>query len=495
MNQRALLQLGSELLFTFRHGSQPADLAFSSYVRDRRFLGANDKRYLGDWFYHALRHLRRYDEAIQSAFDGFPMARENFRAGFPVTSESGQRAWARDTTESREGLNQDYASRSTDSLRLALAALELKQIEIADVAQELEKAWPHKKPAKDAPPPPPGARTPRPVPSIETITRLLERAVEVSEKFRNDARPSHQARRWSWPDWLWAQLTVNRTEGELDQLGAALLTQAGLTLRINTLHTTRPEAEEAYNRARLAYRLSNIVPEALILEKRLPHGEIPGMDSGLVEVQDEGSQAVARYCGVEPDMRVADACAGAGGKALHLAALMHNTGTIHAFDIEPGRLANLSRRAERLGVINIDLSLKLSAIGTLPLREQLDMLDLVLVDAPCSGTGTVRRQPEIRWGLSPTLLAQYRQTQATLLDRWADRVAVGGHLVYATCSLLAAENELQVDEFLARHPGYARAGAPPGFPPSALSPKGDLALSPHQHGCDGFFASRLIRNR
>jgi 16S rRNA (cytosine967-C5)-methyltransferase len=174
---------------------------------------------------------------------------------------------------------------------------------------------------------------------------------------------------------------------------------------------------------------------------------------------------------------------------------MHNTGTIHAFDIEPGRLANLSRRAERLGVINIDLSLKLSAIGTLPLREQLDMLDLVLVDAPCSGTGTVRRQPEIRWGLSPTLLAQYRQTQATLLDRWADRVAVGGHLVYATCSLLAAENELQVDEFLARHPGYARAGAPPGFPPSALSPKGDLALSPHQHGCDGFFASRLIRNR
>ncbi|MBI1292188.1 hypothetical protein GC173_13250 [bacterium] len=509
MNHRALMQLTAELLFEFRNGGQPADAALSDYVSSRRFLGARDRALLSDWFFHVLRNLRRIDEAIQAAFDGFPMSKESFRNGFPVMSESGVRAWGTGAGDEREGLRQDYVARATDTLRVAVAAADLGQASTEDIVIELEKCWPFKParpgapPAKEAAPKPtdsegdddkPRPPKPRPggIPTTAAISRMFDRAREVFDMFGADRRPTNQARRWSFPDWLWAQLWPGRSEEELDALGAALGTQAGLTLRVNSIKSTPEEVTALLRAIDIEPRVSPLSSDALILGKRLSRDTVPGLAEGLVEVQDEGSQAVCHYCAVEPGWVVVDACAGGGGKSLHLAAMMKNEGRIHALDIDKKRLQPIERRAERCGATIIDQTLTLSAMGTLPLFAELHDVDLVLIDAPCSGTGTIRRQPEIRWRFSQTRLAELRQIQGDLLEKWAGRVKVGGFLVYATCSLLESENWLVVEAFLKRHPEYEIA-PPEGFPASALTARGELFTAPHRDGCDGFYAARLRR--
>jgi 16S rRNA (cytosine967-C5)-methyltransferase len=198
---------------------------------------------------------------------------------------------------------------------------------------------------------------------------------------------------------------------------------------------------------------------------------------------------VALFCGVRPGMTVVDACAGGGGKTIHLGALMENDGVIHAMDIDPDRMAPLVRRAGRAGLTIHSLGHRYAPDGSIVSAPEA--ADLVLLDVPCSGTGVLRRNPENRWRLSHERLETLRQTQQRLLDMWAPRVRPGGVLVYATCSLLEVENAMQVDAFLERHPEFTRE-APEGFT-GPVDAKGDLRTAPHTEGCDGFYAARLRR--
>jgi 16S rRNA (cytosine967-C5)-methyltransferase len=297
--------------------------------------------------------------------------------------------------------------------------------------------------------------------------------------------------RLEMPDWLLPRLSDRFDAAEL----AALLLPAPLDLRVNLLKATREQALSALAAEGLEATPTALSPWGLRIEGRRQVTTGPAFRSGLVEIQDEGSQLVAVLTGVRPGMRVADWCAGAGGKTLALAMMMRNRGQLIACDVSATRLDGAVRRLRRAGVHNVERHL--IEPGDKWAKRRHGSFDRVLVDAPCTGTGTWRRNPDARLRLTEDDLADLLPKQAAILDQAAPLVRSGGRLVYATCSLLIEENEAQVTAFLARHPGFALVPPVPGLDAEtqALLPDtGEfLALTPSRHGTDGFFAAVVER--
>ncbi|WP_375426806.1 RsmB/NOP family class I SAM-dependent RNA methyltransferase [uncultured Sphingomonas sp.] len=281
------------------------------------------------------------------------------------------------------------------------------------------------------------------------------------------------------PRWLLDLLRASGLDG--DELHA-LIERAPLDLRVNRL---RAEPGEVAARLEGARAIEGL-PDAL----RLSAGTDVASLAGLVEVQDAGSQAVTLATLARPGGRVVDLCAGGGGKTLALAAMMANDGAILACDTDRGRLRRLMPRAEGAGITIVETRLLNPNRELELLPEWRDAADLVLVDAPCSGTGTWRRNPEARWRLSPERLERLVATQAHLLRIAAELVLPGGALVYVVCSLLDGEGRGQVQTFLAAHPGWAADRPKIGFGrPHCLG----LRLTPAHDRTDGFFVARLKR--
>jgi 16S rRNA (cytosine967-C5)-methyltransferase len=234
-------------------------------------------------------------------------------------------------------------------------------------------------------------------------------------------------------------------------------------------------------------------PWGLRIDGRRPVTSGPAFQSGLVEIQDEGSQLVAAMVAAAPGMRVVDWCAGAGGKTLALAGMMQNRGQIVACDVSAPRLDGAVRRLRRAGVHNVERHLV--EAGDKWLKRRAGTFDRVLVDAPCTGTGTWRRNPDARLRLKPADLAELLPKQASILDTAQSLVRTGGRLVYATCSLLEEENEAQVTGFLLRYPAFRIVPLAQAWPLDAPPPNsGDfLSLTPARHGTDGFFTAVLER--
>jgi len=267
---------------------------------------------------------------------------------------------------------------------------------------------------------------------------------------------------------------------------AALLERAPLDLRVNTL-----KAAPAVIQAEISGSVPlPCLPAGLRVPSDSPVEQLPAYKDGQFEVQDAGSQFVSLAAGVERGQHVIDLCAGGGGKTLALAAAMANHGSILACDIDRPRLSRLMPRAERAGVGIVETRLLNPNQETSMLADQAGRADVVLVDAPCSGTGTWRRNPEARWRLTPQRLDRYVATQAALLDVAADLVRPGGVLVHVVCSLLDAEGAGQAEAFLAHHPGWE-------VEPLALgagTPRGPgVRFTPLRDSTDGFFVARMRR--
>ncbi|GGB91673.1 MFS transporter [Novosphingobium endophyticum] len=263
---------------------------------------------------------------------------------------------------------------------------------------------------------------------------------------------------------------------------ASLLDRAPLDVRVNTLRAGRLALPEGGERT-VAPHGWRYPPETRIEQAQ-------AYLDGAIEVQDSGSQLACEAVGAKPGETVIDLCAGAGGKTLALAATMENRGTLIACDTDRPRLSRLAPRARRAGATGIEIALLDPGREALALERWQGAADAVLVDAPCSGTGTWRRNPEARWRLTPKQLARYVELQARLLDVAAGLVRPGGRLVFVTCSLLDEEGADQTRSFLARHPGWQ--AETPALP--AGTPRGSgLRLSPHHDGTDGFFVARLTR--
>jgi len=263
-----------------------------------------------------------------------------------------------------------------------------------------------------------------------------------------------------------------------------------LAVRVNGLKISREKAITALAGEGITAEATRFSQDGIILTTPAAGlRETAAFRNGLIRVQDEASQLVARLCAPQPGERVLDLCAGGGGKTLHLAALMKNHGRISAVDFQPDKLRLLAAEAIRLGVTIVETH---PGNATRTPDAFHGAFDRVLLDAPCSGLGTLRRNPEIRWRIAPADLEKCAQFQRRLLRSAALCVKPGGRLAYTTCAVTPEENENVVADFLAGHPAFTRI-APEGIPPELIEADGFFRTFPHRHGTDGFFGALFVR--
>ncbi|MGI5863394.1 MAG: RsmB/NOP family class I SAM-dependent RNA methyltransferase [Myxococcales bacterium] len=295
----------------------------------------------------------------------------------------------------------------------------------------------------------------------------------------------------SLPRWL-ADLWIEQLGApEADRLAEAMNRPGPITARANTLRCSRDELVERLAQEGIAASPARWSPDGLHLSGRPNVFGSQAWREGLFEIQDEGSQLIAQLAAPRPGERCIDFCAGAGGKTLALAALMRDQGELWALDVNEQRLADMRPRLARAGA-SIVRPLAMEPQGALP--EQLEPAEVVLVDAPCSSLGTLRRGPDSRWRTRPDDVAAFPELQHAILERAARYVRPGGRLVYATCTINRGENEEVAARFQQSHPGFEPAQPPPGFA-GPLCPDGAMRLFPHIHGTDGFFACAWRRRR
>jgi 16S rRNA (cytosine967-C5)-methyltransferase len=436
MTPGARLQAAIELLAEIHGGSAPADRAAAAFFRNRRYIGGHDRRAVLDRTYAVLRRRAALDWWIaRAASERAPADLERGRVIAALVLLEG---WSTDRVAGAFDGGQYRPPRLSDDERALARALEGHSIE---------------HPGQPAP------------------VRL------------------------EFPAWLEPGLREafgDRMEAEL----AALMVEAPLDLRVNALKADRAAARAALAAEGVESAPMPLSPLGLRVAGRPPLATLRSFADGLIEVQDEGSQLVALLVDARPGHRVVDFCAGAGGKTLAMAAAMANKGHLVAADVLRGRVDRAAVRLRRAGVHNVERR-GLESERDPWVKRHARGFDRVLVDAPCTGCGTWRRNPDQKWRLTAEGLAELVDLQARILESAARLVKPGGRLVYATCSLLAAENEAQVARFLAAGTGFAPLPIAEVWQAAIGGPcpgGGDgLRLTPARHGCDGFFVAVLGR--
>jgi 16S rRNA (cytosine967-C5)-methyltransferase len=301
---------------------------------------------------------------------------------------------------------------------------------------------------------------------------------------RGEAPPAVQA---DLPDWLWQRLEAEHGAEEAMAIAKGLLVAAPLDLRVNLVKKSR---EEAISALELEAQPTPYSPAGIRVKGKPALNKHPLFLAGAVEVQDEGSQLLAYLVAPRRGEMVGDFCAGAGGKTLALSMLMQGSGRVYAMDVSEKRLRELAPRAARAGISNVH-PLVLSDEGDLRARRLAGKLDRVLVDAPCSGFGTLRRNPDLKWRHGEKAVGELAAKQLRILIAAARLVKQGGRLVYATCSILAEENERVVERFAAGQPEFKALSCAELLAAQRIPLQGgaQFRLWPHRHGTDGFFAA------
>ncbi len=278
----------------------------------------------------------------------------------------------------------------------------------------------------------------------------------------------------SIPDWL-DEMGEKELGKRWDAELTALNEEAKVVLRVNTLRTTVEDLQKKLEEQEVFTETNKDFPDALILEERQNVFQLSEFKEGLFEVQDAGSQAISRFANPSPGARIIDACAGGGGKTLHLAALSQSKGRIIALDTEQWKLDELKKRARRAGVSTVETRI----IDSSKVIKRLEKTgDVVLLDVPCSGIGVLKRNPDAKWKLSPAFVEDVKKVQQEILSSYSVMVKTGGTLVYATCSILYSENEEQVKKFLSETDSFEL--------------QEEKRLWPSE-GFDGFYMARLLR--
>lgn len=327
---------------------------------------------------------------------------------------------------------------------------------------------------------------------LRTISR---KRMELKEAVPEGSTDYRLAILYSYPEWLVQRWLSKLGEEETESFCRASNQIPPTTVRINTLKTTVTTVAASFREFGFSVEPGNFVNEALHL--RAIRSDLSSLDHyqrGEFQVQDEASQLIAHLLQPQPGERILDACAGLGAKSTHLAQLMENQGEIIALDNQGWKLSRLMENAQRLAVsciepLEIDL-LELESSG-----EEL-FFDRILLDAPCTGLGVLRRNPDIKWKVRPKDFRRLHLVQIQMLKRLAPLLKPGGVLLYATCTVASEENEETVQGFLSEHPHYQPESVRPYLPPGGagmVNRNGALQTWPHRHGTDGFFAARLRR--
>jgi|LakMenEpi03Aug12_release.lakeMendotaPanAssembly.Ray.scaffolds.fasta_scaffold177659_2 16S rRNA (cytosine967-C5)-methyltransferase len=280
---------------------------------------------------------------------------------------------------------------------------------------------------------------------------------------------------YSYPDWmddlLWKELGK-----QWNKEAEALNNQAEVVIRVNTLKTTKQDLMLAFREKNIETSQVTGCKDALILKERQNLFILPEFKNGLFEVQDASSQLVASFMDVAPGMRVIDACAGAGGKSMHIAALMQSKGRLTSLDTEQWKLDETKKRARRAGISNLETKL---IEGPKTIKKLYGTADRLLLDVPCSGLGVLKRNPDAKWKLSLGFIDRIKKEQQDILQEYSKIIKPGGKFVYATCSILPSENQLQVQAFLSTNANYEL--------------EEERVVLPSESGFDGFYMARIKR--
>lgn len=298
------------------------------------------------------------------------------------------------------------------------------------------------------------------------------------------------------PEWLYNRLVRQYGEEETQQMADVLNTPALLDLRVNTMKNRREDVLAVLKEMPVDCEMTPYAASGIRLAKKIALQNMPLFKNGGVEVQDEGSQLLAQIVGAKRGEMIVDFCAGAGGKTLALGDAMRNTGRLYAFDVSERRLANMKPRLARSGLSNVH-PVKIAHEHDAKIKRLARKADRVLVDSPCSGLGTLRRNPDLKWRQTEQTITEMSQKQLEILESAARLVKVGGRLVYATCSLLDDENDKIIAAFLAKDDRYELVPMKQVLAETKVDLEmGDyLKLLPHKHQTDGFFAAVLERKK
>lgn len=440
MKLSSLLGHTRELLQLVRTSEKPADNAVDSFFRSHKYLGSHDRRFIAETTYGTLRHLRRCEILLLRALgnnaegmiaeDGFLLLVATYLLSIDRTIQPA---------------SEDFES--------VLKSGKLKQ-SLHSILQALLSA-----------------NGPQPADLIERI-----------------------GINYSYPDWMVRQFLSQYGEQETEKLCDGLNGQAPLMLRANTLKTTVEECQRILKEEGIETQRTKLSPYGLQVSKHINVFQLQAFRDGLFEVQDEGSQLLPLLIDPKPTARVLDACAGAGGKTLELAALMKNRGEIVAADVHSSRLDQLRKRARRAGVSNVRIR---QVDDVADLAEQYrEYFDVVLIDAPCSGLGTLRRNPGMKWMVTEETLREVSQKQLRILEASVNLVKPGGMVAYATCTLFREENEEVIESFLRAHPQFALELPPldsSRFDVTPFAVGKYVKLFPHRDGTDGFFIAVMMK--
>ncbi len=458
MTPAGRLSASIEILEQFDGGDSPLDRICDSYFKSRRYIGSGDRRFISHLVFATMRNARKLDW------------------------------WA--------GYNSAHAVTPSPRLRVLAAAIFILQWEfdaIIDAAADER-----------------GCGT-----LSDTEASWLAALTNQKSGLISDAMSDGV--KYECPDWLLPKIQAAYPESWAKEL-ELMQAEAPVDFRVNTLKADREKIFAEISRAVEGAEKTPYSPCGIRLKTRQAFGSLPQIKDGTIEVQDEGSQIITILCDARPGHQVMDYCAGAGGKSLALAAMMQNKGRIVACDNHSRRLKNATERFRRAGVHNYELKL-LDAESKKWLSRQAKRFDRVLCDVPCSGTGTWRRNPDLRYRFDETDLAELITLQQDILRQASKLVTPGGKLIYSTCSMLPEENEAQIEEFLKSNPDFvipAKAGVQEqqlNLPDNLfahyrakLDPRlhwddkeamSDewrfLRLSPASHVTDGFFCAVMMR--
>ena len=444
MKKSSLVGHTAELYDLIIHSEHPADSTIDTFFRSHKYLGSHDRRFVAETVYGMLRYKKRIEWLCEA---------------------SGKRLF-------------ESSDNPMAFLQCLVYRCSVANDEVDMLVHELE-ADPVEK---------------------QSLSLFLNELKEHNEKFNNESSPhsggtTELSLRYSFPEWMIDEWLAQYGKDETVHLCAALNMPAPLTLRVNTLKTTVDDCQEALAKENIETERTKFSSVGLTVRRRINVFQLDIFRKGFFEVQDEGSQILSMLVDPKPTSKVVDACAGGGGKSLALAALMKNRGAIFALDTNAFRLEGLRKRIRRSGVDTIRVCNVEE--GRLP-AGLADASDNVLVDAPCSGLGTIRRNPGMKWTVTPASVAELNIKQSNILNHYAGCVKVNGRLVYSTCTMMKSENEDVVEKFLGEHPQFdimEPSAILRRYHLESLSEGKYFRLKPHVHGTDGFFAAVMRRKQ
>ena len=424
-------------------GRRPADAVVREFFRARHYLGSSDRRFIAERTFDVLRHHRLLTLRCRRALEALP--------GAPVMPAlpTVMLVAAHEVTCARRDINE-----------LSSDIGPLWEASVRDVDCPL---------------------------FLGTLA-----GAELPEEIRGDEMRTIAVRH-SMPDFVVAEWLERFGAEETEALCAASNGNPPVSIRANTLKGGVEECRAALAQEGIAAVPGTLSPVALVLPKRINAQGLRSFRQGLFEMQDEGSQVLSMLLEARPGMTVLDACAGGGGKSLHIAAMMQNRGKIIALDVDAKKLENLVIRSRRAGVTIATAEVVPDDAGS----PAAPPADAVLVDAPCSGVGTFRRNPGAKLLCTEEYSISLSRRQSALLERYARSVRSGGRLVYSTCTLVRRENQDVVAEFLSHHPDFSLLPAAGILLRQGVRCPGQeacLELFPHRTGADGYFAAVMVRS-